>query len=97
MVVNIDSVTIPYGSEYLTTVALVARGDPKVYIMRYLSSDNRIFVNYEVILKQTENNATNYPQSIKISYFSEFIAISTYKGDVFLYSIPEPPEPIFET
>lgn len=93
---KIDTCTIPYGPEYLTTIAVIARGDPKVYILRYLSTDNRIFLNYEISLKQGDNSAQNYPFSATLSYSAEFIAVSSYKGDVSVYQVPEPPEPVCE-
>ena len=45
-ITNIQSITVPYGGEHLTTVAVSLLADANVYILRYLSRDNRIFLNY---------------------------------------------------
>jgi hypothetical protein len=38
----------------------------------------------------------NYASGGCLSQYSDFIALSNYKGDILIYRIPDPPVPIME-
>ena len=72
---------------------MVARGDPRVFVFRFKSNEQKLYLNYQVQVSQTEekegNNISDYPYEVKLSKYGLVLAVALYNGSVALYSIPE--------
>jgi len=43
-----------------------------------------------------ECSALDFPREAVLSHWADFVAITTYRGNVLIYKIPDPPTPIVE-
>ncbi|EAR92680.2 WD domain, G-beta repeat protein (macronuclear) [Tetrahymena thermophila SB210] len=103
-IINISSQTIPYGETQLTTISIISRADPIVYIYRILQGDNKLYHNYSIkipiaLSQAATNNVTDQakfanplPFKAEIGINGDFVSVCTYNGDVHIFQIPDPPQ-----
>jgi len=71
-------------------VAVIARADPKVYILRYLTSEKQFTLHYVINCTQEYSEKSTiglFPFDIVID--NDYIAVANYLGHISLYQIPE--------
>jgi len=94
-VIHITANTIK-DEDYITTIAVICRGDPSIHIFRYKPGENKIFKNFTInFLKKGDvldkNISINqFPYSCKLSLDNKFLSALLYNGNIEIYSIPEP-------
>ena len=94
-IVHISANTIK-DDDYITTIAVICRGDPFIHIFRYKGGENKIFKNFTIpFLKKGETldrntNIGQFPYLTRFSPESRFLSCNLYNGNIEIYSIPEP-------
>jgi hypothetical protein len=77
----------------VTTVSVIAKGDPCVYILRYKSNEQKLYSSYQIAVSAVEpkegNDISDYPYEVKLSKYGLLAAIAQYNGSLSIYSIPE--------
>jgi len=82
------------GEVAITSIAVVLRGHPNVYVLRYRSGEVKLFVSFQLAVSKVKAldptaDITSYPLECKFSMLGLHFAVSLYDGSVLLYELPE--------
>ena len=80
----------------VTTVAVVAKGDPVVRVYRYRAGEEKLGLCVELeVGKKGEgqvkegDDVSDFPCEVKLSKYGLVAAVALYNGNVLVYGIPE--------
>lgn len=98
-VANIAANTVK-SEDFLTTVAVICRGDANVHGFRYKAGENRVFKSFCVNLCRNRDEKTDkidknseisrFPYCCSLSEDSRFLAVWLYNGNIQVFRVPEP-------
>lgn len=82
------------GEVAITSIAVVLRGHPTVYVLRYRSGEVKLFISVQINVSKVKaadatTDVTSYPFECKFSKFGLHLAVSLYDGSMLLYELPE--------
>jgi uncharacterized protein (DUF488 family) len=82
------------GEVAITSIAVVLRGHPNIYVLRYRSGEVKLFVTAQLNVSKVKatdasTDISSYPFECKFSMFGLHLAVSLYDGSVVVYELPE--------
>lgn len=82
------------GEVAITSIAVILRGQPNLYVLRYRSGEVKLFINFQLTVSKVKpadptTDISSYPFECKFSRFGLQLAVSLYDGSVLLYELPE--------
>jgi hypothetical protein len=82
------------GEVSITSIAVILRGHPILYVFRYRSGEIKLFLSFQINvskLKPSDPNTdiSSFPFESKFSNYGMHLAVSLYDGSVLIYDIPE--------
>ena len=92
-ITSLTAETLHSGEVSITTVAVVARGDPIVYVYRYRSNDGKLHLSHVIQVSNVEpqegKSVGDFPLEVKLSKYGLILAVILHNGSIHLYMIPE--------
>lgn len=82
------------GEMSITSIAVIVRGHPSIYIFRYRTGELKLFQNFEINISKAKADSptadvSSYPYESKFSKYGLHLAVALYDGSIQIYEIPE--------